>query len=89
MAGEAFYPAEDVLDDIIEHLAVLLWDDDEEIDIAVGDPEFAGEGSDELDGSIELCGYGVDLCVEGVEAGPCLLVFSLNFFSNADHLLGN
>lgn len=52
MAGEAFYPSEDVLDDIVEHFAVLLGDDDEEIDIAVWDPKFACEGSDEFDGSI-------------------------------------
>jgi hypothetical protein len=34
MAGEAFYPPEDILNNVIEHLVILLGDDDEQIDIA-------------------------------------------------------
>ena len=89
MAGEALYPPEDVLNDIVEHLDVLLRNDDEQVDVAVWDPELAGKGANELDSTVELCSNSKDLSIEGVKASPCFLVLVINLLGNLYHFLGN
>ena len=89
MTGEALYPPEDVLNDIVEHLDVLLRNDDEQVDVAVWDPELAGKGANELDSTVELCSNSKDLSIEGVKASPCFLVLIINLLGNLYHFLRN
>lgn len=89
MAREALYPPEDVLNDIVEHLDVLLRNDDEQVDVAVWDPELAGKRANELDSTVELCRNSKDLSIEGVETSPCFLILIIDLLGNLYHLFGN
>ena len=89
MAGEALYPPKDVLNNIVEHLDVLLRNNDEQVDVAVWDPELAGKRANELDSTVELCRNSKDLSIEGVEASPCFLVFIINLLGDLYHFFGN
>lgn len=87
MTRKVLYSSEDVLDDIIEHLAILLWDNNEQIDVTVRDPELACKRTNKLYSSIELGSNSENLGIERVKTSPSFLVLIIHFLGDFYHFL--